>query len=357
MSARSSSQPIPLRPDRDAMSRSERRSLIRACVALALGAKQGVHPRDVVKVWNDDRAEMILRAASNPATTTGNAALGLQTTRVLPMLAPASASARVLAMANALDLSGLQSIRLPFIGLAGRPPVPFVLEGDPGSVVDLTVSATVLGPTKKLLILSALTREMSDASAGNAEVIIGDALALSAEQSLDAALFSNAAATPSAPAGLLFGLTPITAATGGGAMALAADLAALAGAIGGAGINPDDMVIITTPALATKVRVLASPKFTNTVFSSSSLAAGVVIAIVPRGLATGYDGGVTVEASREAVVNFESTTPLPIVDGAGVVAKPVYSAFQSDMTILKIRGNVAWAVQPGAIAEVTGAAW
>ena len=81
--------------------------------------------------------------------------------------------------------------------------MPFVAEGDPRSVVDLNISATVLGPTSKLLILSALTREMAAASASNAEVIIGDALALSAEQSLDAALFSNAAATTSTPAGIL----------------------------------------------------------------------------------------------------------------------------------------------------------
>ena len=125
------------------------------------------------------------------------------------MLAPAAASSRLLALATTLDLSGLQSIRLPFIGLAGRPPTPFVAEGDPGSVIDLTVSATVLGPTKKLLILSALTREMAAASAENAEVIIGNALALSAEQALDGVLFSNAAATASTPAGILNGLTPI----------------------------------------------------------------------------------------------------------------------------------------------------
>jgi hypothetical protein len=351
------SAPIPLRPDREALSRSERRSFVRACTAMLLGTRQGVHPRDIVKVWDADvRADLILRAASSPTTTTSAAALGLQSTRVLPMLAPAAASARLLAMATSLDLSGLQSIRLPFIGFAGRPPPAFILEGDPGSVVDLTVSSTVLGPTKKLLILSALTREMMETSASNAEQIVGDALALSSEQSLDAALFSNAAATPSAPAGLLFGLTPIAAATGGGVVAMASDLAALAGAIGAAGINSDDAVFVMPPALATKVRVLASPKFTNVVLSSSSLAAGTVIGIVPRGLATGYDGSVTIESSREAVVNM-NTAPLPLVDGAGVVAAPQVSAWQSDETILKIRGNVAWAVQPGAIAEVTGAAW
>jgi hypothetical protein len=223
--------------------------------------------------------------------------------------------------------------------------------------VDLTVSATALGPVSKLLILSALTREMAAASAENAEVIIGDALTLSAAQSLDAALFSANAATASFPAGILHGLTPIASAATTGAAGVADDLALLAAAIGAAGINPDDVVIITTPAVATKVRVLASPKFTNTVFSSSSLAAGTVIAIVAAGLTTGYSGAVTVEASTEATVHFEATTPLPIVDNSGVVAAPVYSAFQTDMTVLKIRGNVAWAVHPGAIATVTGAAW
>ena len=353
-----SSSPIPLRPDVSAVARSERRSFVRACVAMVLGAKQGVEPARIIKqTWSDDRAEMMLRAASSAATTASSAALGLTSTRILPMLAPAAAAARLLSLATSLDLSGLQSIRLPFIGQAGRPPLVFVAEGSPGAVVDLTVSSTTLGPVSKLLIMSALTREMSEASASNAEVIIGDALALSAAQSLDAALFSANAATASAPAGILFGLTPIAGATGGGVTAMAGDLAALAGAIGAAGINPDDAVFITTPALATKIRVLASPKFTNVVFSSSSLAAGTVIGIVPQGLATGYDGSVVIEASTEATANFEATTPLPIVDGAGVVAKPVYSAFQMDMTILKIRGNCAWTVHPGAIAQVTGAAW
>ena len=306
--ARSTSSPIPLRPDRDALSRSERRSFIRACTAMALGAKQGVPAARILKSLGDDpRADLILRAASDPASTTNTAALGLQSTRVLAQLAPAAASARLLALATSLDLSGLQSIRLPYIGLAGRPPVPFVAEGDPGSVVDLTVSSTVLGPTRKLLILAGLTREMAAASASNAEVIIGDALALSAEQSLDAALFSANAATTSTPAGILNGVVPIAAATGGGVTAMAGDLAALAGAIGAAGINPDDMVIVTTPTLAVKIQILASPKFVNQVLSSSSLAVGTLIGVIPRGLATGYSGAVTVEASTEAVVHFEDT--------------------------------------------------
>jgi hypothetical protein len=338
--------------------RAERRSLMRVCTAMALGSRQGVAPKRVLETWNDSRAEMILRAASSPTTTTTAAALGLQSTKILPMLAPASASARLLAMARTLDLTGLQSIRLPYIGLAGRPPVPFIAEGAPANVIDLTVSAVALGPVHKLLICAALTREMMAASAENATVIIGDAIAVSAAQSLDSVLFSNAAASATTPAGLLNGVTAIPSSAGAtGAAAVAADLALLANAIGAAGINPDGMVIITTPALAVKVRVLASPMFTNTVLSSASLAAGTVIAIVKEGLATGYSGAVEIDAGTDATLHFESASPLPLVDGSGVVAAPIYSAWQQDMTILKIHGDVAWTVHPGAIAQVTGASW
>jgi hypothetical protein len=50
MNARS---PIPLRPDVGAIARSERRSFVRACTALMLGTRQGVHPRALVKSWDD----------------------------------------------------------------------------------------------------------------------------------------------------------------------------------------------------------------------------------------------------------------------------------------------------------------
>jgi hypothetical protein len=59
---------------------------------------------------------------SNPRTT----ASALQLTAAT-MLAPASASARLLALARPLDLAGVASIRLPYIGISGRPVVPFVL--------------------------------------------------------------------------------------------------------------------------------------------------------------------------------------------------------------------------------------
>jgi hypothetical protein len=349
--------PIPLRPDRDALARAERRSFIRAATALVLGNRPGApHPEQIVKTWADDAmAGRILRSAMSPTSTADYPQL--QTTAVLPMLAPSSASARLLAAASSLDLAGVATIRLPFIGATGRPAVPFVAEGSPGPVVDLALSATVLGPARKLLIQSALTRETQEASAQTAERIIGDALAVAAEQQLDAALLGSAAASAIAPAGILHSVTAIPSAGKTGAEGVADDLALLAGAIGAAGINPDDLIVITTPSLAMKIKILASPKFNNLVLSSAVLAAGVVIGVVPQGLATGYSGNASIERSDVGAVHFEDTAPLDIVGSGGTPAFPVKSAFQLDMLLLKVRGWCAWVVHPGAVAEVTGAVW
>jgi hypothetical protein len=72
---------------------------------------------------------------------------------------------------------------------------------------------------------------------------------------------------------------------------------------------------------------------------------------------SGYDGSVEVSASIEATLNFEAVTPAEIVSGSGVVAAPTYNAWQMDLTVLKISGDVAFAVHPGSIALVTGAIW
>ena len=83
-----------------------------------------------------------------------------------------------------------------------------------------------------------------------------------------------------------------------------------------------------------KIRVLASPKFTNTVMSTSSLPAGTMIGLVAAGLVTGYYGNVTIETSSEALLQFD-TAP------TGVMGPGTYNAFQMDMSVLKIRGDVA----------------
>jgi hypothetical protein len=96
------SAPIPLRADPLALRQAERRSLVRACTAMVLGGKPGApNPEQIVKTWSDDAtAARILKAAQSPTSTASYPQM--QATAVLPMLAPASASARLLAAAGSL---------------------------------------------------------------------------------------------------------------------------------------------------------------------------------------------------------------------------------------------------------------
>src|SRR5262249_54943850 len=203
---------------------------------------------------------------------------------------------------------------------------------------------------------------LQSGSAETAEKVISEALAISVEQVQDAKLFSaDAAVAGTSPAGLLNGLTPLTStgSAGGGAAAVPDDLGALAGTISRHGIGTDDLIFITTAAIATKIRTLAGPFFQDDILSSAAIPDGQIIAIVPQGLATGYTGEVQIETSIAATLHFESATPLPIasVGTPNTVAAPTHSAFQEYLILVKIRGRMAWAVQPNAVCYMTGVAW
>jgi hypothetical protein len=152
---------------------------------------------------------------------------------------------------------------------------------------------------------------------------------------------------------------PSASGPGPGAPGCAADLAAIAEAIGLAGVSIDDLVFIMTPSLATKARIFAGPHFDDKIFSSSYLPDGTVIGLIPGGVASGYQGQVDVETSLAAVVHLEDATPQAIgtPGSPNVVAAPTASAWQAYLIVVKVRARMAWAVQPACVATVTGAAW
>ena len=161
---------------------------------------------------------------------------------------------------------------------------------------------------------------------------------------MDALLFSNTAATAAAPAGILYNVLAIPSAGNTGAEGIADDLALFAEIIADSGIARDDMIVITTPALATKLRCLVSLKFSNEVLSSSSIPAGEVIAVAAGGLVSGFDGGVTDRGHEEPTPHFDDTAPADISDSGGTLATPTCSIWQIDALAIKVRGEVAWAV-------------
>jgi hypothetical protein len=126
---------IPLRPDPLALKMMERRSFTRACTALAMTATRGTtsadrQPEEILRSnWrDDDAAGKILNAASSPLTTSGFAAI--QSTRVLPQLAPDCASSKLLAMGAQFDLTGISSFKLPTSAIPAGPRARCSLQKD-----------------------------------------------------------------------------------------------------------------------------------------------------------------------------------------------------------------------------------
>jgi hypothetical protein len=356
---------IPLRPDPTALKMMERRSFVRAATAMAVTTSSSPSGKDrqleiLRSTWHDDdRAAAILKAASTPIGTQDFAAI--QSTQFVEMLAPDCAAAKLLNLGYKFDLSGVNSIKLPYVGGAGRPAKPlFVQEGQPAPVVDLSTSGAVLGPVCKILLQCAISGELQSGSAQMAEAIVSRALAISCAQSLDAALFSNAAGTPGvSPPGFLHNITAIPSAGITGPIGAAADIAALAQAIGMNGISPDEMILIGTPSLATKIRFWGGPHYDDKVLSSSYLASGQLIGVIPSAVASGYAGQVDLETSLGTTIVMDDAAP-PQVGTPGsppVIAAPTLSAFQSYLVVILVRARAAWAIQPGGIATVSGAVW
>ena len=347
----SAQQPIPLRPDVGAMRAAERRSFVRLCAAKALASRPGAPSASVIaKAAGWDDFERVVRT---PMTATGTSAYPtLQSVRILPALAPASASSKLLAMATTFDLTGINSISLPNFLPTAQPSAVFVGEDQPAPLIDLIAGATVLGPARKVLFLIALTGELRKASAQNAEALVGQALEIAAGRAIDAALFGSSAGSATTPPGLLFGVTPATSAAGKGLDGAAADVAALARAFGTVGVSSDDMVVVASPASATQLRALIGLRFGNIVLGSAAVADGTLIGILPSGVAVGYSGEAEVESSEAATAQFEATPSADLLTGT-----PVRNAYQEYFSLLRVRCRAAWAALPGSVAAVSGCAW
>jgi hypothetical protein len=335
----------------------ERRALIRACASIALGHRDREFNKTdrIARSFGDPMVPRLVKAVSSPATSADYPQA--VSTVIVPMLSPNAASSRLLSRSTHVDLTGFSQIRIPM--LPGKPQPIFIAEGKPIPAVNLSFGAATLGPVRSIKIVTTLTRELEEASPEAATVILGNALALATETSMDAALFSNAAGDTVKPPGILYGVTPISATAGGGIAAIAGDLAGLAKAIGDAGINPDGAIYITTPKLATKLKVLVSPLFTNEVLTTSALTEGTVICVAQGALITAYSGNVRIDIAKWATIHMEATTPADIIGGSspGTEAWPTKSLGQVDEIGLRVVGDCAWAVAAGAISTLTGATW
>jgi hypothetical protein len=329
--------------------------------ALTIAAVKGNDVnRTAHRLFGKDHGERVLKAATDGHTTTNTSALSA--TRVgsfLRSLRPRSAAAQLIDRVTAkYNLSGVASVTLPKLS-ADMPAPTWLSESGAVPVLRGTFDTSVLGPPRKLAALSAVTHELASLANEDAIQLVTELLEDSTAKQLDASLFSATAASSSRPAGLLNGVTPVTATSGGGLSAMVADVQALAGGIADAGLDAN-FLLFANPRQAAAMSILANGPQTFELIGHPSITAGTLVAIHPDALAVGFSAEPDVEVSENALIHMEDTSPLQIStpSSTNTIAAPVRSAWQTATHVLRCILDVAYVVRrAGAVQVITGATW
>jgi hypothetical protein len=325
--------------------RSAIRSVARACLYAAKNAGRSAVERHP---WRDDPAvDFLTRSPVAPTKIADAQALAQVRLFFLPSLVPQSAAAAILSQAMQFSFEGRASVSFPSLSL---PTAGWIGEAQAIPVVQGTSSASTPLTPSKLAAILVLTHEMI--SGADAEAVMTQVLLENVGASLDAAFFnSNAAVAATSPAGILNGVTPITAAAVGSG-AIVTDLANLAQALAPVAGN-NQMVLVCAPKQASAIKsVIIDPP---PVFTSNALPAGTVVAIVPAAIACAI-GTPIISASLEVSLHMASPAS-DIVSSPGTVAAPQRSMFQEDSSALRFLLDLAWTKRGASVSMISGANW
>ena len=159
-----------------------------------------------------------------------------------------------------------------------------------------------------------------------------------------------------APGGLLAGVVPITASTATPLeTAMRQDLQNLLAAL----TSPStDVVFVMSPGRAAFASSVLPSSFVYQIAVSTALPAATVVAVDPAGIAAALSNEPRIVASRSAAVH-ESDTPtaLSVVGSPNVVAAPMRSTFQTNVVLVRVVADVAWAARTGAVSSITAVTW
>lgn len=320
------------------------RALYRACQLRVIRAKEpGAANR-----WPDDPVvDMVMRAASEPASLTNTPALAATLTEFLADLTPQSAAAGLFLLATSLTFGNAATIALP--RLSDLPEADWVREGAPIPVVRGVASAVTMTP-HKIATIVALSNEMMRSS--SAEAMVRSGLINKMGPALDRSLFSDSPGDPGLkPPGLLFGVgeSPAAPSTTNPNDAMVIDLQTLVGALSAYGGNGNIALIAPVQtAVRMMMRGFVGPRspFPLLIANQPNL-----IAVACAALAVAVDPP-RIDAGGEIVLHMDDA-PAEIVDDTGAMANPVRSAWQHDMTGLRFLLPVSWALTAPAVAWLT----
>jgi hypothetical protein len=314
-------------------------------------------------ICDDLPARLLLRSATAPATTatSGWAAELAQTAvaDVISSIAPVSAGAALIGLGLQVPFENAAVVRVPGRVSLAADAGGWTGEGLPLRVRRIDLSGPTLTPCQ-LGAICVFTNELADHSLRSVQKVAAELLNESAALLLDSNVLGNAAASPGvSPAGLLNGVSGITAATGGGINAMVRDVEALIAALAaaGGGANP---VFVAAPGQAAAVKMWAGPKFDYPVLASAALAAGTIVAVEAKSFVSGFSATPTFDTSDQTVVHLEDTSPAQIgTNGTpNVVAAPLRSLWQTNSSAVKMILRCSWGMRaPGHVQFVSSTTW
>jgi hypothetical protein len=302
---------------------------------------------------NDPVVDLILRAASSPASVSNSSWAGVLAQQAIDDfvagITALSAAAGLISRGMRISLDGLASVRVPLRTFDTAAAGSWVAEGGAIRVRNLNVGAGATLYPRKMAVITAFTGEVAQSS--NVEAVARAAVSEAASQVLDQTMFDANPDNGVRPAGLLSGVAPLTATTGTGQAALEGDIKLLYGALAakGAGMAP---VLVAAIQQAGSLKVMAGPKFDVPVLASGALAAGTVVMLEPASFVSGFDSVPEFDTVAGAAVHFEDTAPGDI---SGSV--PVKSLFQDDLVGLRMILKGGWAMRAPHIAWLQNVTW
>ena len=308
----------------------------------------GIAPTDAAKaMFGDDGAtELVLKAASAPATTTtsgwAQSLAGIAVYDLVQSITSLSAGADVIDRGLKLNMDGIAEARVPGRVLNAAAAGQWVVEGAAVPVRALSfTNAAILRP-RKLSVISTYSREMAESS--NIEAVVRATLGEAVGLALDAQMFSSTAGDATKPPGLFAGVSPIAATTGGGTAAMVADIGNLFAALA-ANSGGKTAVIIAALPQAVKLKLTAGPKFDYDIIASTALPTGTVAALEIASFVSGFGSTAEFNTTKVGALHMEDNAPADIVSGSGTVATPVKSLYQIDAIGLKTTLWATWGLR------------
>lgn len=349
---------------------------IRSAAVFAVANVTGKDPEQIMErmYGSDEATGMIVKAAISGATTTGAGwAAELVNTEMTDFLGALRPFSVYPALADAgggrLAFGPNQgAIKIPSRATTPSIGGSFVGEGAPIPVRRLGLTSITLSP-KKMGVISVFSREIARYSTPAIETLIRNEIMVDTATTLDSLLLDATAGSAVRPAGLLNGVSALTATAGGGQAAFLADLKQLRAPFDSANAG-EGLVLLMNPAQKNGLGLTPGADgklgWANDILAnyglitSTAIPVGTVIMVRAADFVTAAGDVPEFELSDQAVIHMEDTAPAQIGTAGtpNVVAAPVQSMFQTAQIAIRMLLDVSWAMRrTGMVQYVTGVTW